>query len=106
MKDSARKAMMAKKKESYDEMINQTQQEKNERSINAIHYYINGNNATSSKYSQRDASYIFGITEQKFRRDWKKFKEENKLIYKNGFYSFRDSPKYPSDHITRTRILP
>ena len=94
MKDSARKAMYAKN---------------NTKTKNAIYYYINGNNATSSKYSQRDVSGIFGISEQKFGKEWKKFKEENKLIYKNGYYSFRDRPKYPSAHITnvtRTSILP
>ena len=77
-------------KESYDEMINQTQQEKNERSTNAIHYYINDGWTT-----QRDVCCIFGITEQKFRRDWNKFKIENNLITKGQYVTFRDTPKYP-----------
>ena len=78
-------------KESYDEMINQTQHEKNERSTNAIHYYINDDSCPT----QRDVCYIFGITEQKFRRDWSKFKTENNLISTGQYVTFRDTPKYP-----------
>ena len=71
--------------------MEQTQQQKREKTTNAIHYYINDDSCPT----QRQSSFLFGITELRFATAWKKFKKENNLITKGGYVTFRDMPKYP-----------
>ena len=64
-------------------------QEKREKIINAIYYYLKKN------ISQKEAVLTFGVSEHTFTNAWKKFKDENNLIVNGGYVTFRDMPKYP-----------